>query len=76
MPKVNNKREQWRGLASLMDASSPALEGWCSASSVSTSASLPLLFIVVDSQQEKREGNYTESAPTASLEQKLLLPFT
>lgn len=63
MPKANNQREQWSGLASLMDAGSPALEGWCSASSVSVSASTPLLYIVVDSQQEKMKATTLNQLP-------------
>lgn len=63
MPKANNQREQWRGLASLRDAGSPALEGWSSASSVSVSASIPLLFKVVDSQQEKMKATTLNQLP-------------
>lgn len=54
-----------------------ALEVWskgCSASSVSISAFVPVLFTVFDSQQEKMKA--TTLNPTACKEQKPLLPRT
>lgn len=57
-----------------MGAGRPAVEGCHGASSVSVST--PLLYIVVDSQQEKMKATTLNQRPLPAQKQKLLLPFT